>query len=136
MKKYKPSNGTEGEGFMGQYCYQCIHERWVHAMEEDIEQDKCDILTRTMIHDINDPEYPSEWTYDDNGKATCTKWQKWDWGDDDDRNEPPEKPIQIGPNQLGIFPLYTEKDFDKRPNQSRKMEACRPASFFNVWCYV
>lgn len=105
MKKYQPSNGTEGEGFMENYCYNCIHERWVHRQDEDKEEDKCDILSRSMIHDVKDKEYPSEWTYDENNRPICTKFSKFDWGGDDDRREPPPKPYEPPPNQLMLFSI-------------------------------
>ena len=101
-KKYRPSNGTEGEYFMEEHCYQCIHERWVHRQKEDRDEDKCEIISRSMCYDVSDPEYPSEWTYDDKGNPTCTKWVKFDWGSDDDPREPgpdikppPEDPAQL-----------------------------------------
>lgn len=110
-RKYIPSNGTEGEGFMSAFCYQCIHERWIHRQDEDREEDKCDILSRAFLYNVDDPEYPEEWTYDENGKPTCTNWQKWDWGNDRDGfNEPPEPP-PYDPNQLVLF------TFDERVDE-------------------
>lgn len=60
---YRPSNGTEGEGFIGQWCCTC---------ERDNDE-SCDILARTFAFDIADPEYPREWLI---GKAgpECTAW--------------------------------------------------------------
>lgn len=93
IKLYRPSNGTEGMWFEENHCQQCIHE---HIPSEKY----CDIVTLVMGYYITDPEYPTEWRYVD-GKPTCTKWQKWDWGnDDDDRNEPPPPPEPEDPNQL------------------------------------
>lgn len=99
-KKYRPSNGTEGEMFMDKRCYQCIHEKWLHTQNDD--DAKCEILNNTMLYDVHEDEYPEEWTYDENDKPTCTAWKKWDWGngDDDDLNEPPPPPPPDDPNQL------------------------------------
>lgn len=97
---YQPSNGTEGEYFMEEFCYQCIHERWIHRQKEDRDEDKCTIINLSMSYDRNDPEYPKEWTYDAAGKPTCTKWVKFDWGSDDDPREPGPKPPPDDPNQF------------------------------------
>ncbi len=102
-KPFRPSNGTEGDIFCDNYCFQCIHERWAHFMDEDNEEDKCEIYSRMMLFDIKDPEYPAELIYM-NKKPTCTNYVHWDWGNDrDGRNEPP-KPDSVGPNQL-MFPF-------------------------------
>ena len=107
MRKYQPSNGTEGEMFHENYCYQCIHERWVHRQDENKEEDKCDIWSAAMIYDLKDPRYPEEWTYE-NGQPTCTGFKKWDWGNDDDGwNEPPPPPPPEDPNQL-VMPFLLE----------------------------
>ncbi|MCB0739202.1 MAG: hypothetical protein KDC92_16955 [Bacteroidetes bacterium] len=59
---------------------------------------------RSMCYSINDPEYPTEWVYVDN-KPTCTKWVKWDWGNDGDPDDPdnPKVPLVDDPNQLVLF---------------------------------
>lgn len=66
--KYRPSNGTEGEIFMDYYCCNCEHE-W------DNEEEACDILGRSGAFDVDDPNYPEEWTYNDEGKPTCTAFE-------------------------------------------------------------
>lgn len=33
-EKYRPSNGTAGEGFMEAFCYHCIHEKWSHTQND------------------------------------------------------------------------------------------------------
>ena len=106
-KKYQPSNGECGRNFEAKFCHQCIHERWVHRMDEDRDEDKCEIYNAMIISDVMDKDYPMELTYDENGYPTCTKWQKWDWGNDNDGfNEPPEKPYEPqDPNQLMMFSI-------------------------------
>jgi len=83
-RKYMPSNGTEGGGFIEAFCWNCVHEKWIHTLRDGDK--KCDILSRSMIYRIEDEEYPKEWTYDENGKPTCTAWKEWDWK----RGDPPE----------------------------------------------
>lgn len=100
MRKYRPSNGTEGEYFMEAHCHQCIHERWIHHPDTTGDDGKCQIINLTMGYGVNDPEYPSEWIYDAKGQPTCTKWVKFDWGTDDDPRDPgpppdPEDPMQL-----------------------------------------
>jgi hypothetical protein len=97
MKKYRPSNGSEGECFMSEHCYQCIHEN-----PDPEKKPKCEIMTFTMCFGVDEPEYPKEWCYDENNRPTCTKFQKWDWGNDGDPNDPenPKAPIPEDPNQL------------------------------------
>ena len=99
-EKYRPSNGTEGDGFHENFCFRCLHERWIHRQKEDRDEDKCEIMSRSLLYQVDDPKYPSEWTYDEKGQPTCTKFVKFDWGTDDDPREPgptpqPEDPLQL-----------------------------------------
>ena len=72
--RYRPSNDTEGARFMGSFCDYCENDR---AFREDPDRGKsCDILARILHYDLKDPEYPFEWTYDDDGQPTCTALQK------------------------------------------------------------
>lgn len=100
MRKYQPSNGTEGMEFIAKFCDNCIHD---HVPSEKY----CEIVTMTMCLDVNDENYPIEWTYDDEDKPTCTKFYKWDWGNEDDGwNFPPEPPYEPqDPNQLVMFSI-------------------------------
>lgn len=97
MKLYRPSNGTEGDMFMDNFCYQCIHEN-----PKENGSPKCEIITLVMCYDTKDKEYPKEWCYDENEKPTCTKFTKFDWSNDNDGDEytPPLAPIPDDPNQL------------------------------------
>jgi hypothetical protein len=115
MKKYRPSNGTEGMGFTEHFCDRCINQ---HPDPDNPKQ--CMILCRTMVHDVKDKEYPEEWTYDDNGRPTCTAWKKWDWGRDDDGNwiDPPEMPPD-DPNQLCFPFLFDELEIPKIKKQTQ-----------------
>jgi hypothetical protein len=97
-RKYRPSNGTEGEYFISEFCQNCIHDN----PDYDAKSPRCDILTLTMCLDASDPNYPSEWVYDENDRPTCTKFVKWDWDNDGDPGDPdnPLAPIPVSDNQL------------------------------------
>lgn len=86
MKKYRPSNGTEGDWFTSNHCDHCMNEN-----PDPDSKPKCDILSRTMIFDLHESEYPAEWCYNDQNQPTCTAYKKWDWGtmgDPLDRDNP------------------------------------------------
>lgn len=61
-EKYRPSNGTEGDWFMSQFCDRCA---------KDTEASPCPIIAATMALDVDDPDYPEEWIEDDSGPR-CT----------------------------------------------------------------
>lgn len=61
-QKYRPSNGTEGEIFIGSWCFEC---------ERDKHQD-CPIVAATFRHDVHEPEYPQESQYGPDGQPLCT----------------------------------------------------------------
>lgn len=73
---YRPSNGTEGECFMAEWCDQCErdsafqHEHW---RDEDRAGsiEGCSIMAKTMVYSEADPEYPKEWCHKD-GRPICT----------------------------------------------------------------
>jgi hypothetical protein len=71
-RPYQPSNGTEGEGFLARFCYTCQHDRAFR--ESDGDEPGCGIIVRSMIWHAGDPDYPVEWTYDAEGKPTCTAY--------------------------------------------------------------
>lgn len=67
-KKYRPSNGTEGDIFMDAWCGRCRHD--------DYDGGKyCPIIGRTMAHEINEADYPTEWQYGDDGQPKCTAFE-------------------------------------------------------------
>ena len=70
-KKYRPSNGTEGELFEDAFCSNCKHN------------DNCDIVFRTMSFDVDDDEYPNEWIYDKDNKPRCVNYVLFEMSDDD-----------------------------------------------------
>jgi hypothetical protein len=102
-KPYRPSNGTEGEGFIDQYCMNCLH------CDPDPEGKKqCDILCRSLCYNVSEPEYPTEWQWIA-GEPKCTAHVKWDWGNDGDPDDPenPNVPPSQDPDQL-CFPFELE----------------------------
>lgn len=96
-KLYRPSNGTEGEAFIYNWCRNCIHG----AYEHNPNAKSCEIVSRSFCFEVKDPEYPKEWCYQNN-KAVCTAFVKWDWGNDGDPNDPdiPKAPVPEDPMQL------------------------------------
>lgn len=66
-----------------------------------------------MCFGTDEPEYPQEWCYNDQGHPHCTKFVKWDWdndGDPGDRDNP-KAPMPDNPNQL-CMPFITD-DIEK-----------------------
>ena len=63
-KKYRPSNGTEGDFFICVFCDRC----------KKSAGDNCPILWATLINDVEDPGYPSEWQYGEDGQPLCTQF--------------------------------------------------------------
>ncbi len=110
-RKYRPSNGTEGMGFMENFCFHCIHE----CPGADVKP-KCEIMTASMLYDLKDKEYPEEWTFDDNGNAICTKYVNWNWGKDDDGNWIEPIVPTDDPNQLCLPFIFDELEIPKIKN--------------------
>lgn len=114
-RKYRPSNGTEGEGFIEHYCRNCIHGKYEHTC--DTNDNPCDILTRSLVCSIDDKDYPEEWVYNEQGRPTCKAHVPWDWQRDDDGNWiEPEPPPPYDPNQL-VMPFA----FEELENQTFKV---------------
>ena len=106
-KPYRPSNGTEGDYFIDEFCMNCIN-----CNPDPDGEKQCDILRDTFVFDISDEGYPKQWVYDDNEKPSCTDWIKWDWGNDGDPDDPenPKAPSPPpDPNQVDLFPLYPDE---------------------------
>lgn len=67
--RYRPSNGTEGEGFIGCWCEECERDAQYTDATPELG---CQILARTFVFDVDDPNYPAEWTYDAGDNPCCT----------------------------------------------------------------
>lgn len=64
MQKYRPVTGTEGMDFMEKFCIRC---------DKDINSN-CEILAATLAYDIESPDYPQEWCYQD-GVPVCSAFK-------------------------------------------------------------
>lgn len=66
-EKWRPANGQEGDMFYSHFCESCKNE--------DKDNDKyCPIYGLTMIHNVEDDEYPAQWRIWENGKPVCTDY--------------------------------------------------------------
>jgi hypothetical protein len=78
-RKYRPSNGTEGDMFMARWCFKCERERRVLDGIDD-PSEGCEILARTLAVPEDDPDFPAEWTYQPGTgdlplySARCSAW--------------------------------------------------------------
>lgn len=55
--------------FKEKFCYQCKHDNYP-------DSPMCEILANSMAFNIGDEQYPDEWTYDEDGKPTCTAFEQ------------------------------------------------------------
>lgn len=123
-KLYRPSNGDEGRCFADSFCMNCIHGKYEHT--GDVNDNPCEILSRSFLAEINDPLYPKEWVYGEDGKPTCTSFIKWDWGKDDDGNwiDPPKYPPDTdNPNQLCMPFIFEELNIKQHESNSIHSES-------------
>ena len=67
---YRPSSGTEGLDFMLRYCTRCSKD--YYGKGGDVMSPVCGIIGRAKSLEVDDDNYPSEWTHDDKGAPTCT----------------------------------------------------------------
>lgn len=90
MRRYKPSNGTEGVMFDDAWCAKCQRDA---AYRKTGKGSGCFIIVRAMI----DEDPPSEWIIDEDG-VKCTAFQKIK------PRELRKKRVQKDhPNQLKLF---------------------------------
>lgn len=61
-KPYRPSNGTEGDIFMTEFCFRCAR---------DSEECPCELLGAMLAFSIGEEGYPPELIEDEQG-ARCT----------------------------------------------------------------
>lgn len=72
IKKYEPSNGTEGEMFKSKFCYKCI--KYPHSPEGKYQ---CLILLKTFCYNITNEKYPHQWQIKEDGPV-CTAYKNRD----------------------------------------------------------
>lgn len=69
---YRPSNGTEGAMFEEIWCLRCKKDQdW-----QEHEKDSCPILLRALKCWSDDPDYPKEWAYQEDGAPCCTAFEE------------------------------------------------------------
>ena len=68
---WRPSNGTEGDIFMRHWCNGCQRDADYRAEVGD----SCPIICNAMVYDTDDPNYPAEWRYGDDGQPLCTAFE-------------------------------------------------------------
>jgi hypothetical protein len=72
---FQPSNHTVGQSFIAEWCGNCARDKALReggALDECDDNQRCDIVGRTMAYNVDDTEYPDEWIYDRNGQPCCT----------------------------------------------------------------
>lgn len=77
IKLYRPSNGTEGESFIADWCGTCERDHGMLRglpLEECDDNQMCQIVGNTFMFGVDDPDYPREWTYDKNDAPCCTAY--------------------------------------------------------------
>jgi len=72
-RPYRPSNGSEGLDFMYHFCENCKRDQKYQETQDGA--DGCPIILASMCYEIEDPEYPKEWTHDNEGIPTCTAFE-------------------------------------------------------------
>ncbi len=63
-KRFRPANAKECEHLLDIWCGDCLKG-------EDCET----ALMVIIVPDVDDPEYPKEWVYGEDGKPMCTARQ-------------------------------------------------------------
>ena len=75
-RKYQPSNGTEGDWFMHNFCFKCKkdqgYQNYLAAGEKGEQPPGCKILMHTMLYNIHDERYPEEWIVHPADGPLCT----------------------------------------------------------------
>ncbi len=86
-KSFRPSNGTEGDIFMGQWCEHCSK----HAPGDDVD---CHILRDALATSMDDQHYPPEWIYRV-GVPACTAFVR--------QSDPADVPVPRCENTPDMF---------------------------------
>jgi hypothetical protein len=67
---YRPSNGSEGDGFYAEWCGRCERDRAFR--EADGDAAGCLILSMTLALETDHPDYPREWVEHPTEGPKCT----------------------------------------------------------------
>lgn len=65
MTPYEPINDAESQQFRDAWCGKCRRGGG----------NFCDIASRAMRSDADDPDYPTEWTYAHDGSPCCLAFE-------------------------------------------------------------
>lgn len=71
--RYRPTSGAEGDSFQHQWCVRCRKDAAHRADPES--GDGCPIVASTFVFEIDEDDYPAEWTYRDDGQPICTAFE-------------------------------------------------------------
>ena len=74
IRLYRPSNGTEGHCFMGEWCANCARDKAMNGEKDfdDCREDElCQIIADSFAFDVDDERYPKQWVYGKDGPE-CT----------------------------------------------------------------
>lgn len=72
IEPYRPSNGTEGEGFIGKWCENCTRD--IQAQRHENYEKGCPILAASFRFHIGEEGYPKEWQWIENSPV-CTAFK-------------------------------------------------------------
>lgn len=75
IKLFRPSNGTQGDGFISGWCMKCARDKPLSEgkdYDECTDNEICKIVLMTQAYNIEDEEYPREWQYNEDGEPICT----------------------------------------------------------------
>lgn len=78
IKLYRPGSATQGESFISGWCGRCKHDRVTNGtvhFDDAVDDDYCQILGKTFLHDIASADYPQEWRYDSDGCPVCISFE-------------------------------------------------------------
>lgn len=67
---YRPGSGTEGCGFYEAWCSNCARDKPMSEgknYDECSPDEVCSIIADTLAYSKDDPKYPKEWVYGENG---------------------------------------------------------------------
>lgn len=62
---FKPADEREARDFLTSHCNRCVRSL----------ASSCEILEAVTVNDATDPDYPSQWVLDDEGRPTCTAFE-------------------------------------------------------------
>jgi len=87
---FRPSNGTEGMMFDAVFCDVCV--------KECVAGNYCKIRGLVMAFNYDDPEYPNEWVFGDDGWPMCSSYKRR--GGPRRRRPCPKTPDMFGPHPV------------------------------------